>query len=351
MVEISCPNCHESYRVNDDVVGSTVECSVCHSTFTATASSISLKPIKPSTAVPLQSHCTKEKKWIVLLTAVCAMTVIQFSMLIVLVAQRVTSAEPSLIAGQTVASLPPGTPSELLLKYTEQGEISYVKSVLKQNPSFDVNRPRSTGNKTLLYIACENGYSDIVKLLLEQKADATDCDTNPGSFGVKYGFSPLTIAAKNGHLAAVKALLSAGVDIESRDANNRTALYAAVANNKPAVVQFLCESKANVNVYGINKWTPLTVAADRGSVEIVKILLKYGTNVDLELRDDIDDFYRKTPLYHAAKEGHPDIVELLCKAGADVDANQGTGFDIFKAAKKPEVMKILKRYSSKRHNE
>ncbi len=335
---ISCPKCRKSYRVNDDVIGSTVECTACHTTFTATVSSISLKPVVSSVGVQSPVNPRIDKKWLALFIVVCVMTIIQFSMLIVLVTQGGTGGGPSLIAGQAVASLPSGTPSELLLKYTEQGETSYVEAVLKQNPSFDINRPRAANNKTLLYIACENGYSDIVKLFLKRKADV--------SFVAKSDYSPLTIAARNGHIAVVKVLLSAGVDIEARDANNETALYVAAENNKPSVVQFLCESKAQVNVYGINKWTPLTMAASKGHVKVVDVLLKYGTKVDLEMRDDVTASCRKTPLYYAATGGYPDVVEMLCKAGADVNAYQGAYSGILKNTSNPEVIKILKKYGA-----
>ena len=131
-------------------------------------------------------------------------------------------------------ALPPGSPSELLLKYAELGETDYVRAVLEQNPTLDVNRPRATGNKTVLYLACEKGFPDIVELLLKKNADAKICDAIPESFRAVHEYSPLTIAAKNGHHTILKMLLSSRkVDIETRDGNNRTALYAAAANNHP----------------------------------------------------------------------------------------------------------------------
>ena len=143
-------------------------------------------------------------------------------------------------------------------------------------------------------------------------------------------------------------LLASGVDVESRDSNNRTALYTAAANNQSAVVQLLCESKANVNVYGFNKWTPLTAAARNGHVEVIKVLLKYGKGVNLEMKDDTE-LYRHTPLYHAVVENHPEIVSILCKAGADVNASQGNKYcyGILEVAKSPEVIKTLKKYGAK----
>lgn len=234
------------------------------------------------------------------------------------------------------------TPSGKLLMYAELGETSFVEKVLKENPTLDVNRPRAEGNKTALYLACEKGYSDIVKLLLERKADAMICDD------ARVNCSALTVAARNGHVEIVNLLLAAGVDKESRDDRNRTALYAAAANNKPKVVQCLCEDKANVNVYGLNKWTPLTCAVNDGYVEVIKVLLKNGNGVDLEMRDGIRAVgYNLTPLFRAVKNNQPEIVELLCKAGAKVNVYNNEGdTPLTKAAYEgyTEVVKALLTY-------
>ena len=317
MATIICPNCRELYDVNDDVVGSKVECGVCHANFTATSSSISLKPIASSSGMVTTSSRIG-KKWMMLFATSCTIIIIQFIVLIVLISQRGTGgANTSHVSstGQAAVSLPPGTPSELLLKYAEQGELSYVEAVLKQNPALDVNRPRTADNKTALYIACEKGYADIAKFLLGKKADASICDTGKVTIRSGMQYSPLTIAAKNGHLAVVKVLLSSGVDIEARDDGDRTALYAAAAENKPDVVRFLCESNAKVNIVARHgSWTPLKAAVHIGYTEVVKVLLKYGKGIDLEMR-----IRNNTVLFDAVEGNKPDIVRLLCESNAKVN--------------------------------
>ena len=247
--------------------------------------------------------------------------------------------------------LPPGSPSELLLKYVEMGETAYVAEVLKQNPSFDVDRPRATGNKTTLYLACEKGYEDVVKLLLKHKADATICASKAenGILDIiqdESGYNSLTIAAKNGHLATVKILLESGIGIEVQDEENRTPLYAAAANNKPIVVEYLCESKAAVNSYGRNGWTPLTVAASNGYTEIVQVLLKYGADLEIARKTEKGS---STATYIASVENHPDIVEILCRAGAKVNMFGNNGWTPLTAAASngyTEIVQVLLKYGA-----
>lgn len=318
MANIVCPKCCQSYSVNDDVIGTEVECESCHASFIATATPISQNQIMSFTDRASPIHIV-DKKCRAMISAMGIIVIINTILLIVLFMQRRTTRDNTSSISSTnwsAAPLPHGTPSELLLKYTELGELSYVEAVLKQNPELDVNRPRSAGNKTALYIACEKGYADIARLLLCKKADASICDSEKESLKSSAKFSPLTIAARNGHLSVIKMLMSSGVDIESRDDGDRTALYAAVSGNKPDVVRFLCESNAEISILARNGyWTPLTSAAMDGFVEVVEVLLKYGKRVNLELCSKVN----KTALYIAVEHNNPDIVKLLCEANAMVN--------------------------------
>ncbi|XP_036904574.1 kinase D-interacting substrate of 220 kDa isoform X3 [Sturnira hondurensis] len=59
--------------------------------------------------------------------------------------------------------------------------------------------------------------------------------------------------------------------------------------------------------------TPLMIAAEQGSLEMVKELIKNGANCNLE---DLDNW---TALISASKEGHVHIVEELLRCGADLE--------------------------------
>lgn len=236
------------------------------------------------------------------------------------------------------------TPSGKLLMYAELGETSFVEKVLKENPTLDVNRPRAEGNKTALYLACEKGYSDIVKLLLERKADAMICDAAPPALRDGMRYSALTVAARNGNVEVVKLLLDVGMDMESRDDGRRTALWTAAANKQIEVVQLLCEAKANVNSLGRMKETPFTLAVRDCSIEVVKTLLTHGEGIDLEICAGGQNL---TSLFRAVINNCPELVEVLCKAGAKVNVYNNEGdTPLTKAAYEgyTEVVKALLTY-------
>jgi outer membrane protein assembly factor BamB len=85
-------------------------------------------------------------------------------------------------------------------------------------------------------------------------------------------------AAKKGDAAAVRALLAQGVDVNTK------------------------------SPYGV---TALAYAADRGHLEVVKVLLEYKADVNAK-----DRFYSFTPLNWALMRGHAAIVKTLLQGGA-----------------------------------
>lgn len=89
----------------------------------------------------------------------------------------------------------------------------------------------------------------------------------------------LHAAASRGDVAAVKALLDAGVPVDSP------------------------------SEYGA---TALSFASDKGHAEVVKLLLERGAKPEVT-----DSFYESTPMTWAAYNGHAEVVKLLIGAGVD----------------------------------
>lgn len=76
--------------------------------------------------------------------------------------------------------------------------------------------------------------------MLEAKADIN-------SKYLRFGQTPLFLAAKKGHGAVVKILLEANANIESEDSYDQTPLMLAAENGHEAVVKLLLEAKADAN--------------------------------------------------------------------------------------------------------
>ena len=83
-----------------------------------------------------------------------------------------------------------------------------------------------------LHYASENGYLEIVMLLLENK-----CNLNVTN---KYGDTPLILAAYFNHMDTVRALVEAGCDITIRNNENMTAVEQAEQNGHHDILEYLC---------------------------------------------------------------------------------------------------------------
>lgn len=94
----------------------------------------------------------------------------------------------------------------------------------------------------------------------------------------RQGESALMLAAIKGHLAIVRELLDRGASVEK---DGWTALHYAASAARPdslAIVQLLVRKGAPVDDPSPNDTTPLMMAAQYSSEEVVAQLLKYGAD-------------------------------------------------------------------------
>jgi ankyrin repeat protein len=126
--------------------------------------------------------------------------------------------------------------------------------------------------------------------------------------------TPLLSAVYYEDIEMVRALLNYGVDVSAQDDFGYTPLshasfYASLGHfNDPRVVRLLLDHGTDPNVlteYGTLRMGPLHEASRRGKIEIVRLLVEYGAN--MELRDG----WGMTPLETASHERHGEIVKLL----------------------------------------
>jgi ankyrin repeat protein len=126
--------------------------------------------------------------------------------------------------------------------------------------------------------------------------------------------SALWIASQQGHTEIVRFLLGLGADVEAKDASDgRTALFQASQEGHAAIVSLLLESGAQIEVPSRKTGaTPLFIAAARGHTEVVRLLLAAQADVNVTAsaggRQD-------SPLSIARQRGHTRIVELLEQSG------------------------------------
>jgi ankyrin repeat protein len=152
------------------------------------------------------------------------------------------------------------------------------------------------------------------------------------------GATPLMYAAAVGSVDAVKLLLGAGADAKAKNSFDATALMWGVVN--PEKVRLLVDAGADVNARSKQGMTALLIAASNaGSIEIVRLLLAKGAELQPRVDGDLattaasatgDQLLTRrrksggaggfTPLLAAASANDIEMARLFAEKGVDVNA-------------------------------
>ena len=150
-------------------------------------------------------------------------------------------------------------------------------------------------------------------------------------------WTPLSLAARAGHLEIVEKLLDNEAEINVLQ-NSGTALFWAAKNSELDTVVLLLEYDADPNICG-KTWSPLHAACQNGDIEIAQILIGNSQSGNLRIFLLLQIYVKslsfadhgantnstgsKTtkhlPLHVACMEGHLEIVEYLLDNGARVN--------------------------------
>ncbi len=184
---------------------------------------------------------------------------------------------------------------------TEKSDHATIRTLLKQHA--DVNAAQADG-MTALHWAAHRDDPETAKLL----ASASVAVTN------RFGVTPLSLACQNGSTAMVELLLERGADPNTVVRGGETVLMTAARTGKPGPVKALLARGAKVDAKERRGQTALMWAAADGHAAVVELLLKAGADFRTPLPDS-----GFTPLFFAARGGRTDVVRALLKAGADVN--------------------------------
>lgn len=140
--------------------------------------------------------------------------------------------------------------------------------------------------------------------------------TPPSACGSEQ-WQPFALAAIHGHLEIVRLLLEYGVN------------PCSISNDwfnwnwkKPIFNPLQGAEEAKFRKEFQKEGHPLSLAASKGQVSIIKLLLQH--NVPPDLRSNGDE--KHTALHLAAREGHIEIVRILVEATSSIDAQTNSGF-------------------------
>lgn len=254
----------------------------------------------------------------------------------------------------------------------------------------------------MIHRAASNGHVDVLRLLLERGASTScrtrvrgarplhlaaigghveaisvlcNFGANSNIRSSKDGYYPIHYAALFGHVEVITLLHKNGAKIDALDKESWTPLFRAVEKGQNRAVSLLCEYGASVNHAGrkgrrvickaaalghvdivlklcqrsadvqidMGKratagYAPLLEAVRNKHCEVVKVLLDYGADINVQRKSD-----GRTPLHIAASQGDENMVKLLVVRGArrSMDENWQTAKSLARQRGHREVCKIL----------
>lgn len=169
--------------------------------------------------------------------------------------------------------------------------------------------PVLAGSHELMLEGAAGADPDAVKTLLARGVDPDLSDPD--------GNTALIIAAREGGIEVVRALLAARPRLNATNRFGETALMLAAYSGRTEVVRELLLEGADVN-HG-RGWNPLLYAVFRGHGDIADLLLKFRADPNSRGPNG------STALMFAARSGQADIISMLLAHGADPHASNADG--------------------------
>lgn len=174
-----------------------------------------------------------------------------------------------------------------------------------------------------LMSACALGDASHASSRLEEAtaaAGATDGVGTLDEVDPQFGFTPLMVAAAEGHADLVRRLLAAGADPTLRDRESANAvLWACEFGHTTCAELLLDDGRSGLEEADEERTTPLLRSAARGHSSLCDTLL--GRSANLRARDVCG----RSALSIAAREGQLDVATLLIGKGAEVCAADAYG--------------------------
>lgn len=167
-----------------------------------------------------------------------------------------------------------------------------------------------------MYNALKQGNVKEVEDLLKQGMDP---DT---TFSVMGGKKPaLCVAAEEGCAMIIQLLCSHHCSTAQLDKDGLSPLHIAAAKGFVEAVRVLIKNRAEVNRAAATsiQETPLLLACNNNNTGIISVLIRAGAEVNRRNSNGT------TPLMSAADQGNVEAVRMLVEAGADVQARDREG--------------------------
>lgn len=217
-----------------------------------------------------------------------------------------------------------------LMHAVDNGQLSKVKKLIKIGSNLNLKNLK--GQTALMLAACKN-KPEILSVLMTSGA-------NPNITNNK-GDTPLMFVIEQPKM--LKSMISASTNLEIIDIFGQTVLYLACHNGHYESVKILLDAGAQPEprlAKSKHNKLPLVAASSQGHLDIAKLLIKFGANINSQEDNG------NTALFISTKNQKKEVVKYLLSAGADEqikNSYQKTAVDVAFESQIPEIFELFNR--------
>ncbi|GAB1315577.1 Ankyrin repeat and SAM domain-containing protein 6 [Madurella fahalii] len=204
-----------------------------------------------------------------------------------------------------------------------------------------------------LHLAAKRCEKEVLKDMLEQKANPNVCDANTGT-------TPVLLSCSQQDPECLQLLLDYGGSVEVKDSSGRNGLHLCQrSRGGTKVARILLEprpgasgnprtGRIDINAKDGCDNTPLHLAASMGNLPMVNLLLERDATVDITA-----DASGYTPLMAAvqavmsSREVKRAVLKALVESGADPYRRDWSGQNAINLANDDEIAKMLRNFGKK----
>lgn len=218
-----------------------------------------------------------------------------------------------------------------------EGHIDIIRALIEAGAKVDsftrwgrMHEDLSFSRATPLHVAAVAGQPEIVRLLIEAGKDINGYINfrNHRSY-----HNALSLGLEeNPNQEVAKLLIQAGADVNAFNLFDKTPLHTVAAMHEDVtmsvnIATVLINAGANLNpkTSRLNSfsfrvgYTPLHTAASVNHIEMVKLLIRHGANINSKDKAD------NSPLHLAIYNGHGKLAKLLIESGAYIHSRNYNG--------------------------
>ncbi|KAN0138107.1 Ankyrin repeat-containing domain protein [Lactarius tabidus] len=172
----------------------------------------------------------------------------------------------------------------------------------------------------------------------DRSEESGDADMGPGE---ERGYTPLHLAAAEGHLDMCQVLLERNADVRVHDNSGDTPLHLAASSHHLEIARILLKYNADVNSQNEDGSTPLDIASSRGNLDVLRLFLAHNADAV------VDDNRGSTLLHLVSIRSHLELARSLNELKADINASDDEGSTLVQRVSQDvregylEIMRLL----------